>query len=340
MRRTPLTAIPFAVLLLTAPAFAAPPGPLPKLDADPARTSVSGLSSGGFMAVQYATAYSANTIGVGVVAGGPYGCAIWLGLADAEHCMKGTPTGASADWAARWYQGIGAIDPTANIARQRVYLFHGTQDSVVGKASMDAVRDFYARMSVPSPQVAYLDTMAAGHAFVSDDLGNDCPANADPYIVRCVVSGQPYDQPRAILEHVLGAALHPAAATLSASPAPFDQRPYLAPFSGMATTGYAYVPASCRNAGAHCAVHVVFHGCAQAAKYVGDDVYARLGFNEWADTNGLIMLYPQVEKSAAVPFNPMGCWDWWGYTGQTVFATRYGPQLRSIRAMVNRLARR
>ncbi|WP_235580933.1 hypothetical protein [Pseudorhodoferax sp. Leaf265] len=36
------------------------------------------------------------------------------------------------------------------------------------------------------------------------------------------------------------------------------------------------------------------------------------GFNRWADTNRLIVLYPQVARSGASPFNPKGCWDWWG----------------------------
>ncbi|WP_218647566.1 hypothetical protein [Sphingobium lactosutens] len=44
------------------------------MGADPARISISGLSSAAFMAVQYDVAFSASTIGVGVVAGGPYNC--------------------------------------------------------------------------------------------------------------------------------------------------------------------------------------------------------------------------------------------------------------------------
>lgn len=38
-------------------------------------TSVSGISSGAFMAVQFAVAHSAAVKGVGVTAGGPYFCA-------------------------------------------------------------------------------------------------------------------------------------------------------------------------------------------------------------------------------------------------------------------------
>src|SRR6478735_3950829 len=49
--------------------------PLPRLKIDTTQTTVSGLSSGGFMANQLGYAYSATFHGVGVFAGGPYMCA-------------------------------------------------------------------------------------------------------------------------------------------------------------------------------------------------------------------------------------------------------------------------
>ena len=61
--------------LLAGPVIAAPPDSLPAYGADPQQTSVSGLSSGAFMAVQLQVAYSRSIIGAGVVAGGPYYCA-------------------------------------------------------------------------------------------------------------------------------------------------------------------------------------------------------------------------------------------------------------------------
>lgn len=47
---------------------------LPALGAAPNQTTVSGMSSGGFMAVQMHTIYSSFFKGLGVVAGGPFGC--------------------------------------------------------------------------------------------------------------------------------------------------------------------------------------------------------------------------------------------------------------------------
>jgi hypothetical protein len=58
------------------------------------------------------------------------------------------------------------------------------------------------------------------------------------------------------------------------------------------------------------------------------------GFARWADTNRLVVLFPQVEASI---LNPKACWDWWGYTGKD-FLTKDAPQIAAIWRMVERLA--
>jgi hypothetical protein len=54
-------------------------------NADIGESSISGISSGAFMAVQFATAWSSVIKGVGVVAGGPY----WCAKADADDFING-----------------------------------------------------------------------------------------------------------------------------------------------------------------------------------------------------------------------------------------------------------
>lgn len=49
---------------------------LPELNADITHTTVSGISSGAYMAVQMHFAYSQFIKGAGVFAGGPYLCAL------------------------------------------------------------------------------------------------------------------------------------------------------------------------------------------------------------------------------------------------------------------------
>jgi hypothetical protein len=48
---------------------------LPKLGLALAQTSVSGLSSGAYMAGQIEIAHSKDIVGAGIVAGGPFACA-------------------------------------------------------------------------------------------------------------------------------------------------------------------------------------------------------------------------------------------------------------------------
>ena len=63
------------------------------------------------------------------------------------------------------------------------------------------------------------------------------------------------------------------------------------------------------------------------------------GYNRWADANRIVVLYPQAEKSFFWPFNPRGCWDWWGYSGVD-YATRNGAQLASVHRMLAALGAR
>ncbi len=312
---------------------------LPALGVDANHVTVSGLSSGGFMAAQFSVIHSSTVTGVGIVAGGPYGCGL-MGLTVVSACMTGTPSGAGARLAAQMNEMSGLIDPLAHVKDQRVYLFRGAGDTVVGQGALDALRDFYMAVGVPTANLQYLRNFPAEHAFLSLTAKSDCARLGSPYVNHCgadgTVSGLPrYDQPGAILTKVIGGDITPAATTLSSAPQPFSQSPYLSAMSSMATTGYVYVPKPCSKAGANCRIHVVFHGCGQAAAYVNDAVYGQLGYNAWADSNRIVVLYPQVEKSP-LSGNPMGCWDWWGYTGP--FATRYGPQTQSVQAMIDRLA--
>ncbi|WP_034996413.1 extracellular catalytic domain type 2 short-chain-length polyhydroxyalkanoate depolymerase [Beijerinckia mobilis] len=321
---------------------------LPALGADASRVSVSGLSSGAFMALQYGIAFSRSIIGVGVVAGGPYGCAQLSGTNFMSVCMSAQPAPngeTSYDLAAATAEDHD-IDAVKNIAAQKIYLFSGVKDTVVKPQVMDAVKDFYLAAQVAPDNLTYMQTLQAGHAFVTDDqtFGNACNLTRSPFIVHCETKDGPYDQPEAILSRIYGP-LNSKATQLSSQAAPFDQTEFsaLAGYwsyvfpDGLAKTGYVYVPEACRQTSqGKCAVHVVFHGCQQSAEKVGADVYARLGYNEWADTNRIIVLYPQISASNFWPANPNGCWDWWGYTG-TGYYTQRGVQAKAIKAMIDRL---
>ena len=78
-------------------------------------------------------------------------------------------------------------------------------------------------------------------------------------------------------------------------------------------------------------------GCLQGSQRIGDAFYAGAGYNEWAEANAVIVLYPQVVTSDLVPFNPRGCWDWWGYS-DVFYYRQQGPQMAAVAAMIDRVA--
>ena len=330
----------FVVLVVAgffaAEAFASPAS-LPAYGADPQQTSVSGLSSGAFMAVQMQVAYSSSIIGAGVIAGGPYYCAA-NNMLFAGICMGQVPfvppNPSLMANAAKSFARTRLIDPLNSLSKRRVYVFSGTEDTIVRQPAVDATVSFFQQVGVKAGNLVYVSEMPAGHAVITPGNGNDCSANSAPYISHCSVGGVGYDQAGAILQHIYGA-LNPRVDMPTGQIVSFNQRTFAAETTGMADTGYLYVPQSCTAAGTHCKVHVAIHGCMQAAESVGDKFYTETGYNNWADSNNILVLYPQVNKSTT-PFNPQGCWDWWGYTGMN-YAYKSSPQMKAIKAMVNRL---
>ena len=305
--------------------------PLPAMGLDPAGTTVSGLSSGAYMAVQFHVAHSASLLGAGVVAGGPYFCAEGQLPTALNRCMKtilGTPDAAALLARARALAGEGRIDALAGLAGDRVYLFSGSQDNTVTRPVMDAARDFYRQAGIADQAIKYVTTIAAGHGFIVEQASNACAATGSPFINDC-----DYDQAGDILQHLYGA-LQPPGAARAARLLAFDQAAFLAtPEShGMASQGFAYIPSACQS-GPACRLHIAFAGCKQTPADIGD-LYARTtGYNRWAETNRLVILYPQSHTSGG---NPNGCWDWWGYDDAN-YHTKRGRQMEAVARMATRL---
>jgi poly(3-hydroxybutyrate) depolymerase len=84
-----------------------------------------------------------------------------------------------------------------------------------------------------------------------------------------------------------------------------------------------------------CRLHVAFHGCLQDLDDIGMTFVRRAGYNAWADSNRLLILYPQA--AAIYPFsNPNACWDWFAYD-DTRYAQKNGRQMAAVKRMVDRL---
>lgn len=323
------------------------PKPLPVLAIDRAATSVSGLSSGAYMAGQMQLAHGRAIVGAGLIAGGPFACAespaarllpwpasVPQNLARAlSRCMGAAALGlpdverlrARADELAR----SGAIDPLDTLSHDRVYLFSGGADRTVGRAVVDAARDFYLAAGVPREAIAFLHNPAAGHAFLTEAEGEPCGATQPPFVNDC-----DHDQAGVILAHIYGELAPPPPEPRGAF-ALIDQTPFTAGLTGhgLDDAGFLYVPDACRR-GPGCRLHVVFHGCGQARANVGDRFVKTSGFARHADNNRIVLLFPQVAVSS---LNRQGCWDWWGYTARD-YLTKSAPQIAAVWRMAERLA--
>lgn len=314
-------------LALAAAANAAPV-PLPAMKAQ--QVSVSGLSSGAFMAVQYQVAYSGSVVGAGIIAGGSYYCAQGSMMAAIGSCK-------SADVAelvalTRKRAEAGEIDQVSGLGTQRVWMFSGTLDKLVPQASMTDLAKYYSAF-IPSAQIQYKSDLAAGHAMPTDDYGNKCDALAAPFINNCG-----FDAAGSLLHWIYGPLKErgdnaaPAGRLLE-----FDQSEFLpAPAThGMANTGYVYIPPGCEAGGNGCKLHIALHGCLQDIGNIRDTFARNAGYNAWADTNRIVVLYPQAAAINPMP-NPKACWDWWGYDDPR-YSVRDGRQLRAIKRMADRL---
>jgi poly(3-hydroxybutyrate) depolymerase len=334
-----LNSLLLAASLALASAGACGAAKLSVYNVDVRQSSVSGLSAGAFMAVQFHVAFSSVVIGAGVVAGGPYYCAqgkrftVWFYLSQCTQPFFWLPAPNAprlAVYAERFAQQ-GLVDALTHLRRDRVYLFSGGKDYLVTRPVVNSTRTFYRHIGVADANIRYATNPAAGHAMLTMDYGNACFATATPFINDC-----DYDQAGVILQHIYGQLQAPAPSSQHGEVLAFSQAEFIRipRTHSMSETGYVYVPTACRR-GDRCRVHIAFHGCQQASEAVGNRFYRHAGYNEWAGTNKIIVLYPQA--IALRDRNPNGCWDWWGYDSPDYYHKK-GPQMAAVMAMIKRLA--
>lgn len=369
-------------------AAAAPLAPLPALGLATDGLTVSGLSSGGYMAGQFQIAFSSRVAGAAVLAAGPYGCSrgqvttamrecscppdatgwlhafpAWSGLG----CRVPTP----GELAVRAETALALnrrhLDDPAHLVRHRVWLMQGERDTVVAPPLVVAAAEVYRQAGLPEQALKLRQVPGAGHGQPEPDAPVACGKTASPFLTLC----EGIDAAGELLAWLYapeGGRLAEPVAVRAAGLRRFDQRPYRRPgqFDGLDDSGWLYVPAACATAGTQpaCRLHVAFHGCAQGQSFAGPDglplaarYVAGAGYNRWAESNRLVVLYPQVRASTPPPpapgrpagqtyqLNPEGCWDFWGYTNPDealsgvfrVYARRDAPQLAAVKRMVDAL---
>lgn len=335
--------------------------------------TVSGLSSGAAMAVQLGVAHSSRVRGIGIVSGPPYLCAQGFVTQATNDClvlgrgrlreMFGSLFGLSlfgsgehdidvddlvSDTRKLAHQR--RIDPIDRLASLHIWEYRGQDDRVVG-AKASAAQHAYFRAFGATPKRG--EPRSTPHTMpTSDPAQGSCDTRDEDY-----VSGCDFDAAGELLRHlhhqpdarpgtgngrwyVLKQADFVPAGTADAQ----VRRRAL----GLAEEARVYIPQRCLNES--CQIHVALHGCKQG---ISDASYRAFtdsaGYVRWAGPLRLVLLFPRV--GAIEPFerglwdsvgNPMGCWDWWGYTtpGDLYgYATRDAPQMRTIVNMVDHLMR-
>ncbi|MEM5428825.1 extracellular catalytic domain type 2 short-chain-length polyhydroxyalkanoate depolymerase [Cupriavidus oxalaticus] len=333
------------------------------------KSSISGLSSGAFMTVQLHLAHSSSFCGAGVIAGGPYRCAESFRSASAvaedayelnalHLCMnplvpQTAPDARHLAELAHQTALAGEIDAISNLAGHRVYVFTGSEDSVVYSSVVARTREFYRLLGVSADDILYDDSVPAGHSIITDNA-EDSPlaTNQPPYI-----NNGGFIQSHSILRHIYGK-LHAPSPRPGGRLLRFDQSEFFGneARASMSKYGYAYVPQAVAD-GAEARVHIALHGCKQGYNYIdftfgqsdfasqppyGNRYITTTGYNSIADSNNIIVLYPQAEGTDdSLTQNPDGCWDWWGYSCADAerpdYYSRNAIQIQAIQGMLSRL---
>jgi len=313
---------------------------LRSFDVDPSKVFIAGISSGGFFGVQMHVAHSRTFKGAAIYAGGVDYCAldsvvIALTACGGEGLYESTL--AQSEAYVDQQSAAGTIDDERNLRRQPVYLWSGTADTVVKQAEMNDLDTEYRHYGADI--VKYDNDFPAEHGWESPDGELACGTAASPYMIKCDLGSRAYDSEQTWLSAFFGRLRPRNDGRLGGRLVNFDQTEFGAAASNsMDTNGYYFVPESCSDRHP-CGLVVAFHGCLQTQAVIGTKFITESGIDEWADSNGIIVLYPYAIESSTVPYNPQGCWDWWGYDDPN-YSLKSGTQTTIVYKMVQRLMER
>jgi poly(3-hydroxybutyrate) depolymerase len=306
---------------------------------NPRRVFVAGISSGGFFGVQMHVAHSRTFKGAAIYAGGVYYCAednlgIALGDCGGEGLYQSTL--AQSEAYLDQQSAAGTIDPERGLSGQPVYLWSGTLDTIVSPKEMNDLQTEYQHYGA---RTSYDNAFPAEHGWESPDGELACGTAASPYMIKCYQGSAVYDSEKTWLTMLLGTLRPRNNGNLRGALVNFDQTEFGAgPANSMDTSGWVFVPRRCA-AGNRCALVLALHGCQQTQPDIGTRFITEGGIDAWADTNNVVVLYPYAVKSQPSPYNPQGCWDWWGYD-DPYYSLKIGTQISIVYRMVQRVTGR
>ena len=317
---------------------------LPKFNVDIKETSISGFSSGASFAHQLQVALSSIIKGVGIIAGSHYNCG---GLMSAKKCrqMGSPPINQSIALTNKWSSNL--IDNITFMNNQRVYMISGTNDETVGTSVMNQLYKYLVTEGkyVPESNVVYKHDLQSVHTFPTDfdsPENSECSLHKDPHISNCG-----FDGAGAILNHIYGTLNGKAVTQRTGHFIEFSQTEFISNhyLYGLDKKGFAFVPKNCSD-GQKCKLHIAFHGCSMSYTFIGDKFVKNTGYDRWADTNNIIVVFPQTAPDFAFHLTPSnlwvnnmkGCWDWLGYYGSD-FPNKKGKQIQFIKNIIERISK-
>jgi predicted peptidase len=301
---------------------------LKSYNVDLSAITISGISSGAFMANQMSIAYSKTFAGSASIAGGIYWCAQGNSQKAQGECMTTTANIrpevqiAEAQRLAQTHE----IDPLENLAHQKLYIYASPKDTIIKPPSSDKLYEF-SKKFIPENQIKYETSVESAHGFPTLSYGSSCAFGFLPWILKCNFdgAGEIFKTMYSNLE---------ARGTMDAKNLfSFSQSEFGSASTPLFANGWIYVPKACQD-GEKCKLHVALHGCQMNPDFIQDQFAKDAGYNEWAETNHIIVLYPQSAKLGQS--NPYACWDWFGFTGAN-YVTQSGAQMKALKAMIDRI---
>lgn len=297
-----------------------------KLKLDPKSVTISGLSSGAFMAHQMMIIHSELFLGSGTFAGGPFNCSRGNSQRAQELCMTLPELVQSKDLITdiESFYNAGWINNPADLENKKIFIFHGTVDPTIAPVASTKIEEIYSHFK---SQIQSVRNIPAGHGFPTVHTDQKCEATKTPWLNNCQ-----YDGAGEMLKWFYGK-LNAPMDSFSENIFTFDQLEFSNLSPALAQEGHIYVPKNCLAGNKFCKLHLALHGCLQNSQFVGNDFISKSGYNQWAESNNIVVVYPATQSTRS---NPNGCWDWFGATDKK-FNTKDGIQIKFLEKIITQL---
>lgn len=278
------------------------------------------------MAHQMMIAHSNLFLGSGTFAGGPYNCSRGDSQRAKDICMKMPELIQSKDLIndITSFANSGLIHSPIELNNKKIFIFHGTMDPTIAPVASNRIEEIYTHFKA---KILFEKNIAAGHGLPTLLTDQKCELTKAPWLNNCQ-----FDGVGKMFNWFYGN-LKPATDAIPENMYSFDQLEFSNLSPHFSQEGQVYIPKNCMGGSAQCKLHIALHGCLQNPQFAGNEYITNAGYNPWAESNSIVILYPSIVASRV---NPQGCWDWFGYTDKK-YNTKEGVQIEILKKMIYQL---